>query len=158
MSLSPQTTAPQGDKSHSLPSPPNSSFGDDKDAYLPENYTIEHNTSSSDDTKLKLQQSRRRRRRRSTSSHESTTSSGSSGSTTAKDRYQCRECGKVYKHPNCLSKHQWEHSAEWEFTSQFLLTKHQQVQLLEAAAILMNMMHHGVNSSSELQIEDDDLL
>lgn len=155
---SPQTTAPQGDKSHSLPSPPNSSFGDDKDAYLPENYTIEHNTSSND-TKLKQPQpSRRRRRRRSTSSHESTASSGTSSSTiTAKDRYQCRECGKVYKHPNCLSKHQWEHSEEWEFTSQFLLTKHQQVQLLEAAAILMNMMHHGGNNS-ELQIEDDDLL
>jgi transcription elongation factor Elf1 len=57
--------------------------------------------------------------------------------------YQCMECGKSYKHRNCLSKHVWEHSEEWELASSFLLTKHQQVQMLEAAAILMTIDKHS---------------
>ncbi|CAO3657675.1 unnamed protein product [Mucor hiemalis] len=143
-------TPTQGDKNNSLPSPPNSSFGDDKDSalYLPENYTIEHTTTFNTND---IKQSRRR-------SSSSSSTSSSFNSSTAKDRFQCGECGKVYKHPNCLSKHQWEHSEEWEFTSKFLLTKHQQVQLLEAAAILMNMTNHSSHNGGELQIEDDDLL
>ncbi|KAG2227630.1 hypothetical protein INT45_004671 [Circinella minor] len=56
-----------------------------------------------------------------------------------KATYRCDDCGKVYKHPNCLSKHRWEHSDQWELTSKLLLTKHQQVQMLEAAAILVGM-------------------
>ncbi|KAI7859875.1 hypothetical protein BDC45DRAFT_495208 [Circinella umbellata] len=56
-----------------------------------------------------------------------------------KANYRCDDCGKVYKHPNCLSKHRWEHSDQWELTSKLLLTKHQQVQMLEAAAILVGM-------------------
>ncbi|KAI9255810.1 hypothetical protein BDA99DRAFT_562311 [Phascolomyces articulosus] len=53
--------------------------------------------------------------------------------------HRCDDCGKVYKHPNCLSKHRWEHSEQWELTSKLLLTKHQQVQMLEAAAILVSL-------------------
>ncbi|ORY96697.1 hypothetical protein BCR43DRAFT_492122 [Syncephalastrum racemosum] len=56
--------------------------------------------------------------------------------------HRCEECGKVYKHPNCLAKHRWEHSDQWELTSKLLLTKHQQVQMLEAAAILVGMDTH----------------
>lgn len=43
---------------------------------------------------------------------------------------------QVYRHPNCLVKHRWEHNPYWTEASQFLLSKHQQVQLMEAAAIL----------------------
>lgn len=53
--------------------------------------------------------------------------------------HRCEDCGKVYKHYNCLAKHRWEHSEEWELTSKLLLTKHQQVQMLEAAAILVSL-------------------
>ncbi|OZJ01999.1 hypothetical protein BZG36_04727 [Bifiguratus adelaidae] len=65
--------------------------------------------------------------------------------------YRCEECGKVYKHPNCLSKHRWEHSEEWGLASKFLLSKHQQVQLLEAAAILVNMDHGRRASTTEVK-------
>ncbi len=51
--------------------------------------------------------------------------------------YQCDRCGKMYKHPNCLSKHKWEHSEHWKEASKFSLSKHQQVQMLEAASILV---------------------
>ncbi|ORX53978.1 hypothetical protein DM01DRAFT_1383388 [Hesseltinella vesiculosa] len=54
-------------------------------------------------------------------------------------QYRCDDCGKAYKSPSCLAKHRWEHSEEWELTSKLLLTKHQQVQMLEAAAILVSM-------------------
>ncbi|KAG2234899.1 hypothetical protein BDF21DRAFT_414644 [Thamnidium elegans] len=54
-------------------------------------------------------------------------------------QYRCNDCGKSYKHPNCLQKHRWEHSEEWEVTKKLSLTKHQQVQMLEAAAILVGM-------------------
>lgn len=53
--------------------------------------------------------------------------------------YQCPECGKVYKHLNCLTKHKWEHSEYWAETSKLSLSKHQQVQVMEAAQILMRM-------------------
>ncbi|KAG0061478.1 hypothetical protein BGZ90_003563 [Linnemannia elongata] len=49
------------------------------------------------------------------------------------------DCGKVYKHPNCLWKHRWLHSQYWKSATKFLLSKHQQVQLMEAAAILLGM-------------------
>lgn len=38
---------------------------------------------------------------------------------------------QVYRHPNCLVKHRWEHSPHWREASKFLLSKHQQVQMLE---------------------------
>ncbi|KAG0240757.1 hypothetical protein BGX31_001695 [Mortierella sp. GBA43] len=55
------------------------------------------------------------------------------------DLHKCSECGKVYKHPNCLWKHRWLHSVYWKGATRFLLSKHQQVQLMEAAAILLGM-------------------
>ena len=33
----------------------------------------------------------------------------------------------------------WEHTPEWNYTSKLLISKHQQVQLLEAASVLVNM-------------------
>ena len=66
----------------------------------------------------------------------------------------CEICGKGYKHASCLSKHRyvsgrlwliliemirWEHSPHWSQTSKLLISKHQQVQLLEAAQILVHM-------------------
>ncbi|KDQ53943.1 hypothetical protein JAAARDRAFT_418499 [Jaapia argillacea MUCL 33604] len=45
--------------------------------------------------------------------------------------YQCESCSKVYRHPSCLIKHRWEHSPQWREASKFVLSKHQQVQLLE---------------------------
>ncbi|EPE10276.1 zinc c2h2 finger domain containing protein [Ophiostoma piceae UAMH 11346] len=52
---------------------------------------------------------------------------------------RCRKCGKSYKHSSCLNKHLWEHTPEWALTSRLLISKHQQVQLLEAASVLVTM-------------------
>ncbi|KZO94505.1 hypothetical protein CALVIDRAFT_556304 [Calocera viscosa TUFC12733] len=53
--------------------------------------------------------------------------------------YVCEDCQKVYRHRSCMDKHRWEHSPHWLPSSKFLLSKHQQVQLLEAAAILSHI-------------------
>lgn len=53
--------------------------------------------------------------------------------------FQCESCSKVYRHPSCLVKHRWEHSPHWREASKFMLSKHQQVQLLEAATILSHL-------------------
>ena len=58
----------------------------------------------------------------------------------ASSLHQCEVCGKVYKHRNCLSKHRWEHHDAWEHTKKVCQTKHQQVQLLEAAQVLAEIM------------------
>jgi hypothetical protein len=60
---------------------------------------------------------------------------------------QCGICGKVYKHRNCLSKHMWEHHESWEHTKKSCQTKHQQVQLLEAAQVLSEIIS-GVRGST----------
>ncbi|KAI8147317.1 hypothetical protein BJV82DRAFT_595090 [Fennellomyces sp. T-0311] len=83
-----------------------------------------------------------------------------------KQLHRCEDCGKVYKHPSCLSKHRWEHSDEWELTSKLLLTKHQQVQMLEAAAILVSLDTRRVEEEKareqdelvkkQREIDDDD--
>ncbi|KAM0253325.1 hypothetical protein ACHAQJ_007329 [Trichoderma viride] len=52
---------------------------------------------------------------------------------------RCETCGKGYKHSSCLTKHLWEHTPEWSYTSKLLISKHQQVQLLEAASVLVAM-------------------
>ncbi|KAL4980346.1 hypothetical protein BDW66DRAFT_125015 [Aspergillus desertorum] len=52
---------------------------------------------------------------------------------------RCDRCGKGYKHGSCLSKHMWEHNPAWAITSKLLISKHQQVQLLEAASVLVTM-------------------
>lgn len=53
--------------------------------------------------------------------------------------FTCESCSKVYRHPSCLIKHRWEHTPQWQEASKFVLSKHQQVQLLEAAAILSHL-------------------
>ncbi|KAK2773446.1 hypothetical protein FQN52_006512 [Onygenales sp. PD_12] len=52
---------------------------------------------------------------------------------------RCDRCGKGYKHSSCLTKHMWEHDPAWAYTSKLLISKHQQVQLLEAATVLVGM-------------------
>ncbi|KAI5792489.1 hypothetical protein DFH27DRAFT_485604 [Peziza echinospora] len=58
---------------------------------------------------------------------------------------KCDKCGKGYKHSSCLTKHLWEHTPEWSLTSKLLISKHQQVQLLEAASILVSMNPLGTD-------------
>ncbi|KAF2757819.1 hypothetical protein EJ05DRAFT_500349 [Pseudovirgaria hyperparasitica] len=52
---------------------------------------------------------------------------------------RCENCGKGYKHSSCLTKHLWEHTPQWGVTSKLLISKHQQVQMLEAASVLVAM-------------------
>jgi hypothetical protein len=42
---------------------------------------------------------------------------------------------QVYRHPSCLIKHRWEHTPQWREASKFVLSKHQQVQLLEVITL-----------------------
>ncbi|KAF2125926.1 hypothetical protein P153DRAFT_360227 [Dothidotthia symphoricarpi CBS 119687] len=65
--------------------------------------------------------------------------SGSSSKRTSGSDLRCEKCGKGYKHSSCLTKHLWEHTPEWQYTSKLLISKHQQVQLLEAASVLVAM-------------------
>ncbi|KAJ3125948.1 hypothetical protein HK098_008028 [Nowakowskiella sp. JEL0407] len=60
--------------------------------------------------------------------------------------FTCETCGKAYKHGSCLAKHRWEHTDLWRETSRLSLSKHQQVQLLEAASILVTL---GTNQGDE---------
>ncbi|KAL2263229.1 hypothetical protein VTK26DRAFT_7723 [Humicola hyalothermophila] len=60
---------------------------------------------------------------------------------------RCEKCGKGYKHSSCLNKHLWEHTPEWSYTSKLLISKHQQVQLLEAASVLV-AMNNKANSQA----------
>lgn len=131
---------------------------------LPENYTIEHGSSSVPTTTttmkrpsiaiatataaatggLTIRNSNNRRQSEasnvlSTSRRKSSSLVSSRLSESLNGQYRCNDCGKSYKHPNCLQKHRWEHSEEWEVTKNLSLTKHQQVQMLEAAAILIGM-------------------
>ncbi|KAJ5468157.1 hypothetical protein N7475_005909 [Penicillium sp. IBT 31633x] len=67
---------------------------------------------------------------------------------------RCDRCGKGYKHGSCLSKHMWEHDPAWAVTSKLLISKHQQVQLLEAASVLVTMNHDDPpDESAELESE-----
>ncbi|KAF1986711.1 hypothetical protein K402DRAFT_308180, partial [Aulographum hederae CBS 113979] len=61
---------------------------------------------------------------------------------------KCDKCGKGYKHSSCLTKHLWEHTPEWALTSKLLISKHQQVQLLEAASVLVAMNQEGPDSDN----------
>jgi len=50
-----------------------------------------------------------------------------------------------------VMKHKWEHTPQWKEAAKFSLSKHQQVQLLEAAQILLDMensIRHDTSSSS----------
>ena len=73
--------------------------------------------------------------------------------------HQCEVCGKIYKHRNCLSKHRWEHHDAWEHTKKVCQTKHQQVQLLEAAQVLAEIMlgvQPGQRRHQELSDDGED--
>lgn len=65
-----------------------------------------------------------------------------------KEELRCEACGKGYKHISSLAKHLWEHTPEWNVTKKLLISKHQQVQLLEAASILVGMNDLPSNPSS----------
>ncbi|KAG1734208.1 uncharacterized protein EDB91DRAFT_1147009 [Suillus paluster] len=62
--------------------------------------------------------------------------------------FTCESCSKVYRHPSCLIKHRWEHTPQWREASKFVLSKHQQVQLLEAAAILSHLSPSSTTGTS----------
>ncbi|EER32531.1 predicted protein [Candida tropicalis MYA-3404] len=70
-----------------------------------------------------------------------------------KEELRCEACGKGYKHISSLAKHLWEHTPEWNVTKKLLISKHQQVQLLEAASILvgMNENNNGNNGNGMIQ-------
>ncbi|KAF2712884.1 hypothetical protein K504DRAFT_343644, partial [Pleomassaria siparia CBS 279.74] len=70
-------------------------------------------------------------------------SKGGDGKRTSGSELRCEKCGKGYKHSSCLTKHLWEHTPEWQYTSKLLISKHQQVQLLEAASVLVAMNLEG---------------
>ncbi|KAJ3177334.1 hypothetical protein HDU87_004586 [Geranomyces variabilis] len=83
-------------------------------------------------------------RKRSTSFSED--NNNNAGSTNGgKTVYECPTCHKSYKHANCLHKHKWEHTEYWAFAAQFSMSKHQQVQLLEAASILVTLGQNKKN-------------
>jgi hypothetical protein len=46
-----------------------------------------------------------------------------------------------------LTVYRWEHTPEWALTSKLLISKHQQVQLLEAASVLVTM--NGMESNGD---------
>ncbi|KAJ1564918.1 hypothetical protein HK096_005540 [Nowakowskiella sp. JEL0078] len=68
--------------------------------------------------------------------------------------FSCNECGKIYKHGSCLSKHKWEHTELWQETTRLSLSKHQQVQILEAASILVTLGNE--NSEDDVSHSKDD--
>jgi hypothetical protein len=70
------------------------------------------------------------------------------GKRTAGSDLRCEKCGKGYKHSSCLTKHLWEHTPEWQYTSKLLISKHQQVQLLEAASVLVAMNKESDDSDN----------
>lgn len=67
-----------------------------------------------------------------------------------KEELKCQACGKGYKHITSLAKHLWEHTPEWSMTSKLLISKHQQVQLLEAASILVSINEPDETENSDL--------
>ncbi|KAF9074494.1 hypothetical protein BDP27DRAFT_1416372 [Rhodocollybia butyracea] len=66
--------------------------------------------------------------------------------------HKCEGCSKIYRHPSCLIKHRWEHTPHWRESSKYVLSKHQQVQLLEAAAILS---HFSADSATGTSLPED---
>ena len=54
-----------------------------------------------------------------------------------------------------MSFHSWEHTPHWAVTSKLLISKHQQVQLLEAAKVLVGMNGEPVVDSNESALHND---
>ncbi|KAF4121188.1 C2H2 finger domain protein [Geosmithia morbida] len=91
---------------------------------------------SADDGSTDSDQNSRSRR---ASDGQPLTKDGKKSSGNSRVELKCKKCGKGYKHSSCLTKHLWEHTPEWSLTSKLLISKHQQVQLLEAASVLVAM-------------------
>lgn len=113
-------------------SPPASLPSHKFSAKEPESAIDDSNEMSAEETGLNADQARARRA--SDGNHLS-----KDGKKSNRVEVRCETCGKVYKHGSCLTKHLWEHTPEWNFTSKLLISKHQQVQLLEAASVLVGM-------------------
>ncbi|KAK5002900.1 hypothetical protein LTR60_006969, partial [Cryomyces antarcticus] len=54
------------------------------------------------------------------------------------------------------NRNRWEHTPEWAFTSKLLISKHQQVQLLEAASVLVAMNQEGPTPPDSARLRDSD--
>ena len=54
------------------------------------------------------------------------------------------------------SHDRWEHTPEWSYTSKLLISKHQQVQLLEAASVLVGMNQDGTAPSDTTKFAESD--
>jgi hypothetical protein len=50
----------------------------------------------------------------------------------------------------------WEHDPAWAYTSKLLISKHQQVQLLEAASVLVTMTDDGPTPLESLHLQDSE--
>lgn len=74
-----------------------------------------------------------------------------------KEELKCEACGKGYKHVSSLAKHLWEHTPEWNVTKKLLISKHQQVQLLEAASILVGMNDEDNGSRRNSVFNEEDI-
>ena len=55
-----------------------------------------------------------------------------------------------------LIRRSWEHTPEWSYTSKLLISKHQQVQLLEAAQVLVTMNQDVVPPTESAKASDSD--
>ncbi|EXJ81963.1 hypothetical protein A1O1_08030 [Capronia coronata CBS 617.96] len=108
--------------------PPSAASGQDNDA-------LEDNSNDDDLPASSKRLSNKSRNRRASEGSYLTKGEGKK----AGSDLRCDTCGKGYKHSSCLTKHLWEHDPAWAITSKLLISKHQQVQLLEAASVLCNM-------------------
>lgn len=59
---------------------------------------------------------------------------------------------QVYRHPSCLVKHRWQHSPHWQESSKLLLSKHQQVQVLEVRSFGPSAFVSVIGSNSTIPI------
>ncbi|KAF5027241.1 hypothetical protein F66182_657 [Fusarium sp. NRRL 66182] len=141
----------------SLPSPPASlpnhkSIPETKQELNGSAIEDDPNDGSADEGTAKFQKARQRR-----ASDGQTLKEGKKSN---RVEVRCDKCGKGYKHSSCLTKHllvplplicfqqsRWEHTPEWALTSKLLISKHQQVQLLEAASVLVTM--NGTGNSAD---------
>lgn len=95
----------------------------------------------------------------------SAASTGFDGSIADPNGHACIDCGKTYKHLNCLQKHRWEHHEAWDLTRTCCQNKHQQAQLLEAAQMLLDIQQAKrsrvsaiTSASSDGSASEDDVV